>query len=106
MSRFPVSIKKSSGRPVQAGNLELTPISQALVVRLPGLFRNRLPPSSWPGRGGLVWNRPVAVRVQAPGEAARILPVYDYTRLAQFLVLGAGLLGSTLIWLVYRGRRR
>ncbi len=100
MSRFPVSIKKSSGRPVQAGNLELTPISQALVVRLPGLFRNRLQP------GGLVWNRPVAVRVQAPGEAARILPVYDYTRLAQILLLGAGLLGSTFIWLVFRGRRR
>ncbi len=90
MSGFSISIKKSSGRPVSAGNLALTPVSQALVIRAPGRI------------GGLIWNRPVAVRVQAPGEEAQVLQVYDYTRRAQILILGAGLLGSALIWLIFR----
>jgi hypothetical protein len=98
MSRFSISIKRSTGRPVVAGNLELTPIAQALVLRAPGQVF------------GLIWNRPVAVQVkqvQAPGEemqAAQVLPVYDYTRLAQLVILGAGLLGSALIWLIFRNR--
>jgi hypothetical protein len=92
LSRFSISIKKSSGSPIQAGNLEVTPVSQALVIRAPGQA-NRL-----------VWNRPVAIRVQAPGEEMQILPVYDRTRLAQLLILGAGLLGSALIWLIFRKR--
>jgi len=106
MSGFSISIKKSSGKPVPAGNLELTPVSQALVIRAPGQVN------------GLVWNRPVAVRVQrvqrvqAPGlempvtQAPQDVPVYDYTRLAQMLILGVGLLGSALIWLVFRNRSK
>jgi len=90
MSGFSISIKKSSGSPIPAGNLELTPVSQAVVIRAPGQAN------------GLVWNRPVAVRVQAPGVEMQFLPVYDYTRLAQLLILGAGLLGSALIWLIFR----
>jgi NADH/NAD ratio-sensing transcriptional regulator Rex len=58
-----------------------------------------------PGQAnGLVWNRPVAVEVQAPGEEMQVLPVYDRTRLAQLLILGVGLLGSALIWLIFRKR--
>ena len=90
MSRFSISIKKSSGSPIPAGNLELTPVSQAVVIRAPGQVN------------GLIWNRPVAVRVQVPGNEMQVLPVYDYTRLAQILILGAGLLGSVLIWLIFR----
>lgn len=92
MSRFSISIKKSSGSPIPAGNLELTPVSQAVVIRAPGQVN------------GLIWNRPVAVRVQVPGNEMQVLPVYDYTRLAQILILGAGLLGSVLIWLIFRKR--
>ncbi len=92
MSRFSISIKKSSGSPIQAGTLKVTPLSQALVIRVPGQAN------------GLVWNRPVAVGVQAPGEEMQVLPVYDRTRLAQGLILGVGLLGSALIWLIFRKR--
>jgi hypothetical protein len=88
--RFSISIKQSSSNPIQAGNLEVTPVSQALIIRAPGRAN------------GLVWNRPVAVRVQTPGEQMQVLPVYDRTRLAQLLILGAGLLGSALIWLILR----
>ena len=100
MSGFSISIKKSSGRPVTAGNLVLTPVSQAVVIRTPGQVN------------GLVWNRPVAVRVQrvpAPGaemQATQVMPVYDYTRRAQILILGVGLLGSALIWLIFRNRSK
>jgi hypothetical protein len=103
MSGFSISLKKSSGRPVAAGNLELTPVSQALIIRAPGQGN------------GLIWNRPIAVAVkrrQAPGEelpaaqATQVVPVYDYTRLAQILILGAGLLGSTLIWMIFRNRSK
>jgi hypothetical protein len=96
MSGFSISIKKSSGKPVTAGNLVLTPVSQAVVVRAPGQVN------------GLIWNRPVALRVQALGEEMQVtqapqeVPVYDYTRRAQMLILGAGLLGSALIWLIFR----
>ncbi len=92
MSRFSISIKKSSGSPIQVGNLKVTPVSQEVVFRAPGQSN------------GLVWNRPVAVGVQAPGNEMQVLPVYDRTRLAQLLILGAGLLGSALIWLIFRKR--
>jgi len=99
MSGFSISIRKSSGKPVPVGNLELTPISQALVIHAPGQVH------------GLVWNRPVAVRVkrvEAPGAEmpATQVPVYDYTRRAQMLILGVGLLGSALIWLIFRNRSK
>ena len=92
MSGFSISIKKSSGKPIQAGNLKLTPVSQVVVLRAPGQAN------------GLVWNRPAAVEVQAPGKEMQVLPVYDHTRLAQILILGLGLLGSALIWLIFRNR--
>ena len=92
MSGFSISIKKSSGRPVTAGNLVLTPVSQAVLIRTPGQVN------------GLVWNRPVAVRVQRVEreQAPQDVPVYDYTRRTQMLILGVGLLGSVLIWLIFR----
>ena len=90
MPRFSVSIKKYSGSPIQSGTMQLTPVSQAVILRTPGQAN------------GLVWNRPVAIRVQAPGEEMQVVPVYDRTRLAQILILGAGLLGSALIWFIFR----
>jgi hypothetical protein len=96
MSGFSISIKKSNGKPIPVGNLELIPVSQALVIRTPGQVN------------GLVWNRPVAVRVKrleqaiAEMQVVQVLPVRDDTRLAQLLILGAGLLGSALIWLIFR----
>jgi hypothetical protein len=90
LPRFSVSIKKCSGSPIQSGAMQLTPVSQAVILRTPGQAN------------GLVWNRPVAIRVQAPGEEMQVVPVYDRTRLAQLLILGAGLLGSALIWFIFR----
>jgi hypothetical protein len=64
-----------SGEPVTAGDITLTPQSQALTVRFP--------------KGGFVWNRPVAVLVERDGQMERI-PVVDVTRIAQVFLLGLG----------------
>jgi hypothetical protein len=51
-------------------------------------------------------------RVQAPGgeiqemQAPQEVPVYDDTRRVQMLILGVGLLGSALIWLIFRNRSK
>jgi len=91
LPKLDISIKNHTRKPISAGQVRLFPVSQALVIQVPG-------------RGGLVWNRPAAVGVQTPGEEARFIPVYDYTRLAQVLILAAGLFGSFLIRLFLHRR--
>jgi hypothetical protein len=91
LPKLDISIKNHTRKPISAGQVRLFPVSQALVIQVPG-------------RGGLVWNRPAAVGVQMPGEEVRFIPVYDYTRLAQVLILAAGLFGSFLIWLFLHKR--
>lgn len=67
MNEF-VSWQKKSGKPVQVGDVSVTPQSQVLQVRLPF--------------GGFVWQRPVAVVVERHGRAAETLAIVDVTRLA------------------------
>ncbi len=62
-----------SGRPIQAGDITVTPQSRALIVRLPF--------------GGLVWRRPTAVLVERAGQMSRI-PIVDVTRVVQLALLG------------------
>jgi hypothetical protein len=85
LPKLGISFQNHTGEPISSGQVRLFPASQAVVVQVAG-------------KGGLVWNRPAAVGVQMPGEEVRFIPVYDYTRLAQVLILAAGLLGSFLIW--------
>lgn len=89
--KLEISIKNHTGKPISAGQVRLFPSSQALVIQVSG-------------RRDLVWNRPAAVGVQMPGEEVRFIPIYDYTRLAQVLILAASLFGSFLIWLFLHRR--
>ena len=85
-----VEWKNSSGQPVTAGGITLTPLSQALVVRTPFL--------------GWVWNRPVAVLVEGEGASQRI-PVVDVTRLVQLSLVAL----SAACWIaffLFQQRRR
>ena len=75
-----VEWKTVSGDKVTVGDISLTPVAQALIVRC--------------AHGGLVWNRPVALLVERDGHTQRV-PIVDVTRLVQI-----GLLGLTLICLV------
>jgi len=85
-----ITNRRVEGQPIQAGDTTLTPISQALVIALPG------------GLGGFTWNRPVGVRVEIPGQEQRVLPVIDVTRRTVWAIFGA-MLGSLLIvWLLRR----
>ena len=72
----------ASGDEVTVGDVTVTPQSRALTVR-------------WP-RGGLVWNRPVAVLVERDEETERI-PIVDVTRMAQLGLLGLSLAFSMII---------
>jgi len=65
---FGIRVVNNRGEAVRVGDATLTPQSQAVVLR-------------WPN-GGLVWNRPVAVRVEQ-GEDVRQIPILDVTRLVQ-----------------------
>lgn len=79
MGRF-VSVETSSGDPVTVGDVIVTPLARALVVRTP--------------LGGLVWNRPIGLRVERDGRVKRVR-IADVTRLLQF-----GLLASSIIAVV------
>ena len=70
-----VQWQTTSGKEVTIGDVTLTSQSQALTLR-------------WP-KGGLVWNRPVAVLVEQGGQTERV-PVVDVTRIAQLTLLGLG----------------
>jgi hypothetical protein len=86
LPKLEISIQNHTAKPIASGPVRLFPASQAVVVQMMGM-------------GGMVWNRPASVGVQLPGEEVHFIPVYDYTRLAQVLILAAGVLGSFLIWL-------
>jgi hypothetical protein len=75
-----LSIETTSGEPVAAGNVTVTPLARALVVRTPF--------------GGLVRNRPIGVLVERDGRVER-KRIPDVTRLLQF-----GLLASSIIAVV------
>ncbi len=65
-----------SGETIRRGEVAVTPQSQALTVGC--------------SRGGLVWNRPLAVVVERDGEERRI-PIVDVTRWGQLALFGLSL---------------
>jgi hypothetical protein len=87
-----ITLETNAGEPVKVGDKTLTPLAQALRIKLPGF------------QGGLVWNRPASVVVQSADGQEQVLPVRDITRQAVWLILGAGLLGGVLAWLFSRRR--
>jgi hypothetical protein len=83
----------SAGNSIQVGDVTVTPLAQALVVRPPWQAGSDR-------RGGaFIWNRPVAVLVERAGQSER-LPIVDITRIvvwslmAGVLLVGAGLAAS------------
>lgn len=64
-----VQIQTRSGSVVTAGGIAITPISQQLVVRLPG--------------ARIEWHRPAAILVARAGQVQRI-PIVNVTRLIRF----------------------
>jgi hypothetical protein len=84
------TIETMPGETVQAGANKITPFSQAIKLTLPRSM------------GGLIWNRPVSVLVQGADGSEQVLPVVDVTRIAQLALLGIGLAGGFIFWLINR----
>ncbi len=80
MPKFSNLFLTQEGKPVQVGGQTITVISKSL---------RWLPPV---GFGGVVWNRPVAVRVQT-GTVEHILPIVDGTRRRQIAIWLLGVVG-------------
>lgn len=68
-----VEWQQHAGDRLSLGNVSLTPLSQALVIRTP--------------IGGYVWNRPVAVLVERDGQEER-LPILNVILMARLAMLG------------------
>jgi hypothetical protein len=57
------------------------------------------------GFGGVVWNRPVAVKVVTAAGVEYTLPVVDETRRRQIMIMTFGLVAAIPIALVFGLRR-
>jgi len=81
------------GEPQKVGDQTITVVSRALRW-------------TWPmGFGGIVWNRPVAVKIQTANGVEHVLPVVDETRRQEIIILALGLVGAILISMLFRPRR-
>ncbi len=80
----------SAGKPVNAGEVIIYPVARSYRINFPA------------ARGGIVWNRPLAVIVEDSSGSRQIIPIQDRTRQLQIAFLAAGFFGTLLIWLKFR----
>ncbi len=78
------------GKPIRSGNYEITPLAKRTCLHPPNY------------RWFFSWQRPKAVVVEVPGGHQELLPIKDVTLQNQLILMSIGLLGSLLIWLVFR----
>jgi len=83
------SIQTLTGRPLKVGDVQVYVRSQVLQVRLPF------------GYGGLLWNRPLSVRMRSQNGEEQTLSVPDVTRTAVLTLLVLSLV-STFLWMRFR----
>ena len=88
----PIRYQEKAGKPIHYGSRRIIPLSRSLEVRLPGF------------PGGLIWHRPVGVRVVEADGREVILPVSDKYRQFQLSMLGIGLLVGLIIALTSRNK--
>jgi len=84
----------SAGDPVEVNGLTVYPVARSYRVNMPG------------ARGGIVWNRPLAVIVEDTEGNRQILPVIDRTRQLQIAIFSAGFIATLFTWLIFRKSRK
>ncbi len=84
-----MALQKTSRPAVKWHGYEISPVAQVL----------RLTPFP---QSGLIWNRPIGVRVQPPQGAPQYLPIYDLTRIIQIGIVTGGLLLFFLLNVIYK----
>jgi hypothetical protein len=82
--------EKHTGETMQVGSYQITPQTNVIKIRLPGMH------------SGLIWNRPWAVIVRSVDGQEIHLPVRDVTRIAIWSMLVGGLVGAILFRLMRR----
>lgn len=85
-----ISLETYAGEQIIVGDKQFLPFSQAFTIRFPS------------SNGGIIWNRPLSVLETSPDGDEQVIRIYDVTRIAQILLLSIGVLGSLLIWLLFR----
>lgn len=80
----------SAGEPVAMGDVTVYPVARSYRIDFPA------------ARGGIIWNKPLAVIVEDTQGSRQIIPVKDVTRRIQVAILAAGIFGTLLTWLVFR----
>jgi hypothetical protein len=88
-----LQIETRSGAPLTWKGARIIPFSRTVTIRLPG----------W--QGGLIWNYPTSVWVQAPEGEEQVLPVRDITRQVVLALLSATF-GVWMITSILRKRRK
>jgi hypothetical protein len=81
------TIETQAGEPIIVEKTKIIPIAQVLRFQPPGY------------RGGLIWNRPAAVRVEKVDGSVELIPIHDITRLIQIIL--AGMVAGVLIFSVF-----
>lgn len=82
-----IQFETLAGEPIIVGRARITPFVR--VLRLP-FGRN----------GGIIWNRPIAVSVDTPGQEDQVIGIPDVTRQAQWALLGLSLAVALLFLLI------
>ncbi|MEW6504196.1 MAG: hypothetical protein AB1457_09590 [Chloroflexota bacterium] len=88
-----MSLQNESRPPLRWQGYEISAVSQAF----------RFEPSP---QFGMIWNRPIGVRVQTPQGEQHYLPVYDVTRLVQILIVLGGLVLFLFLKMISRRRSK
>jgi hypothetical protein len=88
-----LATETQAGQLYKVGEYRLTPMSKATRLRIPGT------------NAGLVWNRPASVVAEYSDGETVVLPILDYTRIAQVALLGAAL-GAAAAWLLSDAAQR
>lgn len=82
MCPLPLTQRDLAGEPITVGPTQVTPVMREHALR-------------WPG-GGLLWRRPVALRVRTEGRAYQV-PILNVTLRAILAAVGVGVLFALLI---------
>ena len=89
----PITYERKVGTPIQAGSVKITPVSQVLQISIPGM------------NGGLIWNRPTAVKIEDMEGQIQELPVQDATLQAIASLAIIGLVFGLVINFAFRAKR-
>jgi hypothetical protein len=83
-----------AGKPIEVGGKFIVPIEKVTKIQPPNMS------------GVGLWRRPSAVVIEHPDGTDEVIEIQDPTRQAVLTLLGFGIIGSVLIWLISKTFQR